>query len=124
MERSIKDEPPVHLRDGGVIKTGFNEEIDKLRLAMKDGKSWLAQVEAEEKEKTGLQKLKVGYNKVFGYYIEVGKSANFTVPDYYVRKQTLANAERYITPKLKELENTILMCLNRYAKNLPRIRKD
>ena len=108
LERSIKDEPPVHLRDGGVIKTGFNEEIDKLRLAMKDGKSWLAQVEAEEKEKTGLQKLKVGYNKVFGYYIEVGKSANFTVPDYYVRKQTLANAERYITPKLKELENTIL----------------
>lgn len=108
LSRGITDEPPALLRDGGVIKEGFNEEIDKLRIAMRDGKSWLAAVENEEKEKTGISKLKVGYNKVFGYYIEVTKSFIKDVPDYYIRKQTLANCERYITPKLKEIENTIL----------------
>ena len=108
LDRGITDEPPALLRDGGVIKEGFNEEIDNLRLAMRDGKSWLAAVENEEKEKTGISKLKVGYNKVFGYYIEVTKSFIKDVPDYYIRKQTLANCERYITPKLKEIENTIL----------------
>ena len=108
LSRGINDEPPVLLRDGGIIKEGFNEEIDNLRIAMRDGKSWLAAVENEEKEKTGISKLKVGYNKVFGYYIEVTKSFIKDVPDYYIRKQTLANCERYITPKLKEIESTIL----------------
>ncbi|MBQ3462367.1 MAG: DNA mismatch repair protein MutS [Clostridia bacterium] len=108
LSRGINDEPPVLLRDGGIIKEGFNEEIDNLRIAMRDGKSWLAAVENEEKEKTGISKLKVGYNKVFGYYIEVTKSFIKDVPDYYIRKQTLANCERYITPKLKEIESIIL----------------
>ncbi len=108
LERAINDEPPALLRDGNVIKEGFNEEIDKLRIAMRDGKKWLAAVESEEREKTGIAKLKVGFNKVFGYYIEVTNSFKKDVPDYYIRKQTLANAERYITPKLKEIENTIL----------------
>lgn len=108
LERAIKDEPSALLRDGNVIKDGFNEEIDNLRLAMRDGKKWLAAVESEEREATGISKLKVGYNKVFGYYIEVTKSAVKDVPDTYIRKQTLANCERYITPKLKEIENTIL----------------
>ncbi len=108
LSRGINDNPPAVLRDGGVIKEGFNEEIDKLRLAMNNGSAWLAEVEKEEKEKTGISKLRVGYNKVFGYYIEVTKSFMNDVPDYYIRKQTLANCERYITPKLKEIENTIL----------------
>ncbi len=108
LERAISDDAPVFLRDGNVIKEGFNEEIDKLRIAMRDGKKWLASVEAEEREATGISKLKVGYNKVFGYYIEVTKSAIKDVPETYIRKQTLANCERYITPKLKEIENTIL----------------
>ena len=108
LQRAIAEEPPVSLKDGGVIKRGYSEEIDKLRLAMTDGKTWLSSLEAEEREKTGIPKLKVGYNKVFGYYIEVTRSYMDSVPDYYIRKQTLANAERYITPKLKELENLIL----------------
>ncbi len=108
LERAIADEPPSLLRDGNVIKEGFNEEIDKLRLAMRDGKKWLASVESEERAATGISKLKVGYNKVFGYYIEVTKSNIKDVPEHYIRKQTLANCERYITPKLKEIENTIL----------------
>ncbi len=108
LERAISDDAPALLRDGKVIKEGFNEEIDKLRTAMRDGKKWLADIEAEEREKTGISKLKVGYNKVFGYYIEVTKSNIKEVPDYYIRRQTLANCERYITPKLKELENEIL----------------
>ena len=108
LERAVNDEPPALLRDGNVIKEGFNEEIDKLRVAMRDGKKWLAEIESEEREKTGIAKLKVGFNKVFGYYIEVTNSFKKDVPDYYIRKQTLANAERYITPKLKEIENTIL----------------
>ena len=103
LERAINDEPPALLRDGNV-----NEEIDNLRIAMRDGKKWLAALENEERESTGISKLKVGYNKVFGYYIEITKSAIKDVPDYYIRKQTLANCERYITPKLKEIENTIL----------------
>ena len=108
LERAINDEPPALLRDGNVIKEGFNEEIDNLRIAMRDGKKWLAALENEERESTGISKLKVGYNKVFGYYIEITKSAIKDVPDYYIRRQTLANCERYITPKLKEIENTIL----------------
>lgn len=108
LERAISDDAPALLRDGKVIKEGFNEEIDKLRLAMRDGKKWLADLEQEEKAATGISKMKVGYNKVFGYYIEVTKSNVKDVPDYYIRRQTLANCERYITPKLKEIENAIL----------------
>ena len=108
LERAINDEPPALLRDGNVIKEGFNEEIDKLRIAMRDGKQWIASIEREEREVTGIPKLKVGFNKVFGYYIEVTNSFKSNVPDHYIRKQTLANCERYITPKLKEIENTIL----------------
>ncbi len=108
LNRAVDDDSPAILRDGGVIKTGFSEEIDKLRIAMRDGKKWLASLESEEREATGISKLKVGYNKVFGYYIEVTKSNIKDVPDYYIRKQTLANCERYITPKLKEIENAIL----------------
>lgn len=108
LDRAIDDEPSTLLRDGGVIKDGFNEEIDKFRIAMRDGKKWLSELEKNEKEKTGISKLKVGYNKVFGYYIEVTKSNISDVPEYYIRKQTLANCERYITPELKDLENTIL----------------
>lgn len=108
IDRAIKDEPPITLRDGGVIKEGYSAEVDELRLAMTDGKKWLASLEAKEKEKTGISKLKIGYNKVFGYYIEVTKANISDVPDTYIRKQTLANCERYITEDLKRIENTIL----------------
>ena len=108
LESSISDEPPISVRDGDIIKSGYHEEVDRLRLASTDGKTWLAKLEAEEKEKTGIKNLRIKYNKVFGYYLEVTNSFKDLVPDYYVRKQTLANAERYITPELKELEDTIL----------------
>jgi len=108
IERAILDEPPIIIREGGIIKDGYNEEVDRLRSAKNDGKSWLAKLEAEEREKTGIKNLKVKYNKVFGYYLEVTNSYKDMVPDYFMRKQTLTNAERYITPELKELEDTIL----------------
>ena len=108
IEISIEEEPPITIRDGGMIKTGFHEEVDRLRNAKTEGKSWLAKLEEEEREKTGIKNLKIKYNKVFGYYLEVTNSYKDMVPDYYTRKQTLANAERYITPELKELEDTIL----------------
>ena len=108
LERAIDDEPPILLRDGGVIKAGFNEEIDKLRKARDNGKEWLKEIEQKERERTGIPKLKVGYNKVFGYYIEVTNSFKASVPETYIRKQTLANCERYITEELKDIENTIL----------------
>ena len=105
---AICDEPPILVHDGGIIREGFNEEVDHLRSAKTQGKSWLAELEAKEIEKTGIKKLKVKYNKVFGYYFEVTNSFLSMVPDYFIRKQTLANAERFYTPELKELENTIL----------------
>ncbi|MBE5887478.1 MAG: DNA mismatch repair protein MutS [Lachnospiraceae bacterium] len=105
---SIQEEPPISSRDGDIIKDGYNEEVDRLRRAKTEGKSWLAQLEAEEREKTGIKNLRIKYNKVFGYYLEVTNSFKDMVPDYYVRKQTLTGAERYITPELKELEDTIL----------------
>ena len=108
IEESIIDEPPVSVREGGLIKLGFNEEVDRLRQATAQGKNWLAILESQEKEKTGIKNLKVGFNKVFGYFIEVTKSYLNLVPDRYIRKQTLANCERYITPELKEMEETIL----------------
>lgn len=105
---SIQEEPPLSVRDGDIIKEGYNAEVDRLRSAKTQGKTWLAELEAQEKEKTGIKNLRIRYNKVFGYYLEVTNSFKDLVPDYYVRKQTLTNAERYITPELKELEDTIL----------------
>ena len=105
---SINEEPPISVRDGEIIKTGYNEDVDRLRSASTDGKKWLADLEALERDKTGIKNLRIKYNKVFGYYLEVTNSFKEQVPDYYVRKQTLTNAERYITPELKELEDTIL----------------
>ena len=108
IEKSIIDDPPLTLKEGGVIKMGYNKEIDTLKKATTEGKNWLVNLEAEEKEKTGIKGLKVGFNRVFGYYIEVTKSNISQVPERYIRKQTLTNGERYITEELKELENKIL----------------
>ena len=96
------------MREGGLIKDGYNENVDKYRHAKTEGKTWLAELEAKEREKTGIKNLKIKFNKVFGYYLEVTNSYKDLVPDYFTRKQTLANAERYITPELKELEDMIL----------------
>ncbi|MBO6129017.1 MAG: DNA mismatch repair protein MutS [Pseudobutyrivibrio sp.] len=108
IDSAIMEEPPISSRDGDIIKTGYNEEVDRLRSAKIDGKEWLANLEASEREKTGIKNLKIKFNKVFGFYLEVTNSYKDLVPDYYVRKQTLANAERYYTPELKELEDSIL----------------
>lgn len=108
IEASISDEPPAGVKDGDIIKSGYNNDVDKYRSASKDGKNWIAQLEAKEREITGIKNLKISYNRVFGYYIEVTKSYLNLVPETYVRKQTLANAERYITQDLKEIEDTIL----------------
>ena len=108
IEKAIVDDPPMGVKDGGIIKMGYDEEIDHLKTATTEGKNWIIQLEAEEKEKTGIKNLKVGFNKVFGYFIEVTKSNLNQVPDRYIRKQTLTNAERYITEELKNLENQIL----------------
>ena len=105
---SIQEEPPISTRDGDIIREGYHEEVDRLRAAKTEGKSWLAELEAKEKEKTGIKNLRIKYNKVFGYYLEVTNSFKDMVPDYFIRKQTLTNAERFITPELKELEDTIL----------------
>lgn len=106
--RAIQEEPPLAMKEGGIIKDGYNEEVDRLRKAKSEGKNWLADLETREREKTGIKNLRIRYNKVFGYYLEVTNSFKDLVPDYYTRKQTLANAERYIIPELKELEDTIL----------------
>ena len=106
--RAIQEEPPHAMKEGGIIKDGYNEEVDRLRKAKSEGKNWLADLETKEREKTGIKNLRIRYNKVFGYYLEVTNSFKDLVPDYYTRKQTLANAERYIIPELKELEDTIL----------------
>ena len=108
IERAIEPDPPISVRDGGIIRDGFDEEADKLRHAKTEGKTWLAKLEQEEKEKTGIKNLRIKFNKVFGYYFEVTNSFKDLVPDYFVRKQTLANAERYTTDRLKELEDIIL----------------
>ena len=108
LEASITEDPPLAVKEGGIIREGYNEQVDTYRNSKTQGKSWLAQLEAEEKEKTGIRNLKIKYNKVFGYYLEVTNSFKNLVPEYYTRKQTLTNAERYITPKLKELEDMIL----------------
>ena len=108
IDSSIAEEPPISIRDGGILKEGYDEEIDKLRQAKTEGKGWLMELEAKEREKTGIKNLRIKFNKVFGYYLEVTNSNRDMVPDYYIRKQTLTNAERYITADLKELEDIIL----------------
>ncbi len=108
IEKSITDDPPIAVKEGGIIKDGYDGEADRLRHAKTEGKTWLGNLEAEEREKTGIKNLKVKYNKVFGYYFEVTNSFKNQVPEYFIRKQTLANAERYTTDKLKELEDIIL----------------
>lgn len=108
LAKAVIDEPPFSVREGGMIRDGYNKELDELRLVSKDNKTWMANFEAQVKEETGIKTLKVGFNKVFGYYIEVSKGQMENVPDYFVRKQTLVNAERYIVPQLKEFENKIL----------------
>lgn len=108
IDESIAEESPFSIREGGIIKENYDERVDKLRCAKDEGSDWILQLEREEKEATGIKNLKVRYNKVFGYYIEVTKSYLNLVPDRYIRKQTLSNCERFITPKLKEIEETIL----------------
>ncbi|MBR6034045.1 MAG: DNA mismatch repair protein MutS [Clostridia bacterium] len=108
IDKSIVEEPPITIKEGGIIKVGYNEELDKYKKAMTEGKQWIIDIETKEKEKTGIKNLKIGYTKVFGYYIEVTKSYFSQVPDRYIRKQTLTNCERYITEELKEMEDEIL----------------
>ncbi len=108
IDSALVDEPPFSVREGGIIRDGYNEEVDRLRSILTGGKDMVAALEAREKERSGIQRLKVGFNKVFGYYIEVSKANTAPIPDDYVRKQTLVNCERYITPELKEMERTIL----------------
>ncbi|MBE6554853.1 MAG: DNA mismatch repair protein MutS [Ruminococcaceae bacterium] len=108
IDAAIADEPPFVLREGGLIKGGYHADVDYLREVMKDGKAWIERVANEERERTGIRTLKIGYNKVFGYYIEVSRSFVDQVPDTYIRKQTLTNGERYITEELKDMEATIL----------------
>ena len=108
IDDSIVDDPPITIREGGIIKPGFNDEISEFKDVSTNGKEWLANLEDTEKQKTGIKTLKIGYNKVFGYYIDVTKSYLNLVPDYFIRKQTLSNSERYITPELKKMEAKIL----------------
>ena len=105
---SIEDEPPISIKEGGIIKTGYHADVDKYRNAKTEGKQWLADMEQKERENTGIKNLKIKFNKVFGYYLEVTNSYKDLVPESWTRKQTMANAERYITPELKELEDMIL----------------
>ncbi len=108
IKSAIVEDPPFLIREGGFIKEGYSHEVDELRSMMKEGKGWIAQIEQTERETTGIKNLKVGYNRVFGYYIEVSKSFISSVPERYIRKQTLANCERYITQELKEMESRVL----------------
>ncbi len=108
IEKGIINEPPILIREGGIIKNDFNKEVDRLRSAKTEGKNWLAELETKEKQETGIKNLKIKYNKVFGYFLEVTNSNKDLVPEHWTRKQTLANSERYTIPELKELEDTIL----------------
>ncbi len=108
IDSAIVPDPPLQIKEGGLIKEGYNEEVDRLRSAKTEGKNWLASLESQERERTGIKNLRIKYNKVFGYYFEVTNSFKNMVPDDYIRKQTLTNAERYTMPKLKELEDIIL----------------
>jgi DNA mismatch repair protein MutS len=115
LARALVEEPPLIVRDGGMIRRGYNEELDQLHDIQKDGKGWIARFQAEQRERTGIPSLKVGYNKVFGYYIEVTKANVDKVPEDFLRKQTLTNGERYITPDLKEYESKVLGAQERIA---------
>jgi len=108
LEQSIQEDPPISIREGNMIKDGYNEEADKLRTAKTEGKSWLAEIETKERKRTGIKNLRIKFNKVFGYYLEVTNSYKELVPEDYIRKQTLSNAERYITEELKQLEDKML----------------
>ena len=108
LDKAIADDPPVHLKEGGLIKTGYNQEVDECREASVNGKTWLTELEAKEREETGIKNLKISFNKVFGYYIDVTKSYLHLVPPHYIRKQTLVNNERFITDELKKMDDTIL----------------
>ena len=108
IDKSIEENPPFVVREGGMIKSGYNADVDQLRYIMSNGKDWIKTAEQNEREKTGIQKLKIGYNRVFGYYIEVPRSAADKMPEGYIRKQTLSDKERYITDELKDMEATIL----------------
>lgn len=113
LESSIIEDPPTHLRDGGVIKDGFDAEIDQQRNLLREGRGWIASLEASQREKTGIKSLKIAYNNVFGYYLEVSRANLHLVPQDYIRKQTLANVERYIIPELKEMESRVLSAQER-----------
>lgn len=113
IERSIADDPPANLREGGAIRDGFNDELDQLRDMLRDGRGWISRLENSEKMRTGIKSLKVGYTGVFGYYLEVSRANLHLVPEDYIRKQTLANAERFITSELKEMESKILSAQER-----------
>ncbi|HEY8394144.1 MAG TPA: DNA mismatch repair protein MutS, partial [Thermaerobacter sp.] len=115
LRRALVDDPPVTTTEGGLIRDGYDPRVDELRLAMREGRRWIASLEASERERTGIKSLKVGFNKVFGYYIEVTRANRHLVPDDYERRQTLANAERYVTPALKEMEAKILGAEERLA---------
>lgn len=108
IDQSINEDPPLSVREGNLIKDGYLPELDEIRSASVNGKRWIAELEQKEKEKTGIKSLKIGFNKVFGYYIDITKSNLPSVPDYFIRKQTLSNSERYITPELKRLEDMVL----------------
>ncbi len=108
IHKSIVEEPPVSIKEGGVIKEGYNDELDELKEIMIHGKNWISNLQTKERDETGIKNLKIGFNKIFGYYLEVTKSYLKDVPEYYIRKQTLANCERYVTPELKEVEAKIL----------------
>ena len=121
--RALVDEPPLSIRDGGLIRDGYHEEVDSLRDLATGGKAKIAAIERSEREKTGIKNLKTGYNRVFGYYIEVSRSHTEQIPSHYVRKQTLANSERYITEELKQLEGTVLGAQERLTDLLSCARK-
>ena len=128
VENAIVDEPPVSVKDGGVIKDGFNESLDNLRHIMTHGKEIIEEIAQREREETGIKGLKVGFNRVFGYYIEVTRSYYDLIPDRYIRKQTLANCERFITEELKNAENSMrstrqIICIQlRVSKKIPPVR--
>jgi DNA mismatch repair protein MutS len=111
--RAIRDEPPSAIREGGIIRDGYDPELDELRSLLREGRGWISRMEREERNRTGIKSLRVGYNNVFGYYIEVTKANLSAVPTEYIRKQTLANAERFITPELKEMESKVLSAQER-----------
>lgn len=108
IKKAIVEDPPYTIKEGGIITEGYSEELDQMKFSIKDAKAWIAELEQKEKERTGITHLKVGYNKVFGYYIEISKSNLEQTPDEYIRKQTLVGKERFITPKLKEMEGLVL----------------